>query len=144
MNPLGTFNVAVAALIEKDEKILITKRSATRDHAPNEWEAGITGRIGQNESMEEALIREVKEEIGLTVEIVTPYRVFHFYRGKEKTEHQGVNFWCKYVGGEVQLDLTEQSEYKWVTPEEALRYINEEDVKKSLEYFLEFKKHYTP
>lgn len=142
MNPIGTFNVAVAALIEKDGKILITKRSATRDHAPNEWEAGITGRIGQNESMEEALRREVQEEIGLTVEIVTPYRVFHFYRGTEKAEHQGVNFWCKYVRGEVQLDMNEQTEYKWVTPEDALKYINEEDVKKSLHYFLEFKKHY--
>lgn len=143
MNLVGIFHVAVAALIEKDGKILITKRAANRDHAPNEWEAGITGRVGQNESMEESLVREVKEETGLIVKIITPFEVFHFYRGKEKVEHQGVNFWCTYVSGEVQLDLNEQSEYKWMTPEESLNFIGEEDVKESLQYFLEFKKHFS-
>ncbi len=45
MNQVGVFNVAIAALIEKDGKILITKRSPNRDHGANEWEAGITGSL---------------------------------------------------------------------------------------------------
>jgi mutator protein MutT len=143
MNPIGIFNVAVAAIIEKDGKILITKRSPTRDHAPNEWEFGITGRVGQNENMEEALHREVKEEIGIEVEIITAFRTFHFYRGKEKAEHQGVDFWCMYKSGKVTLDTNEQVDFKWVTPEEALNYVTEPGVIEEVKQFIEFKKHYT-
>jgi mutator protein MutT len=142
MNKVGIFNVAVAVIIERGDQILITRRSATREHDPNVWEAGITGRVDQNETCEEAAIREVKEEVGLEVELICPFNTFHFYRGKEKIEHQGVNFWSKYIGGEVVLDLQEQSEFKWVTPEEAITYMTNPNVVKELAAFIGFKKHY--
>ena len=142
MNKVGLFNVAVAAIIEKDDKILITKRSPDRDHAPNEWEAGITGRVGQGETCEEAVLREVEEEIGLKIKLITPFATFHFYRGKEKKEHLGVNFWAKYIEGEVILQFEEQVDYKWVTSEEALTYVTDSNVIQELKTFIEFKKHY--
>lgn len=140
MNKVGIFNVAVAVLIEKDDKILITKRSPKRDHAPNEWEAGITGRVDQGETCEEAAIREVKEETGLEIELISPFHTFHFYRGQEKSEHIGVNFWAVYKSGEVVLDTEEQTDFKWVIPEEALDYVINPNVKEEIKSFIHFKK----
>jgi NAD+ diphosphatase len=142
MNKVGVFNVAVAVVIENDDKILITKRSPNRDHSPNEWEAGITGRVDQGETCEGAAYREVNEEVGLEIELISPFATFHFYRGKEKAEHLGVNFWARYKSGEVVLQQEEQVEYKWVSPQEALQYVTEPNVIKEVKKFIEFKKRY--
>jgi NADH pyrophosphatase NudC (nudix superfamily) len=143
MNKVGVFNVAVAVLIQKGEKILITKRASTREHEPNEWEPGITGRVDQHESCEEAALRETKEELSINIELIAPYNTFHFYRGKEKAEHLGVSFWAVYKSGEIVLDTTEQSEYKWVSPEEAMTYLTNSNVIEDVKKFIAFKKSYT-
>jgi 8-oxo-dGTP diphosphatase len=130
----GIFHVAAEAIIEKEGKILITKRSEKRDHAPGEWET-LTGRVENGESFQDAVKREVKEEVSLEVEIVQPYDTFHFYRGAERVEHLGVSFWCKYKSGEVVLDTNEQSDYKWVTTEEALSIITDENIRSSIQKF---------
>ncbi len=142
MSKIGIFNVAVAVLIEKDDKILITKRGPNRDHAPNKWEAGITGRVDQGETCEQAVLRETKEELNIEIELIAPFTTFHFYRGQEKIEHLGVSFWSKYKDGKIKLNKTEQVEYKWVTPQESLNYITDPNVIKEVKLFLEFKKHY--
>lgn len=143
MNKIGIFNVAVAVIIEKDDKILITKRSPNRDHGANEWEAGITGRVDQGETFEEAALREAGEEIGLKIKLIAPFSTFHFYRGQEKAEHLGVNLWAKHESGEVVLQLAEQVEYKWVTPEEAMIHVTNTNVIESVKKFIDFKQHYS-
>ena len=143
MNKIGIFNVAVAAIIEKGDLILITKRSPNRDHAPNEWEAGITGRVDQGETCEIAILREAKEELGIEIELITPFRTFHFYRGNEKAEHLGVNFWTQYKSGDIKLNMLEQTEYKWVQPEEALKHVTDKSIIDEVKTFIKFKKHYT-
>jgi 8-oxo-dGTP diphosphatase len=130
--PPGVFNVAVEGVVIKDGKMLITQRSFERPHAPGEWEI-LTGRVDQGETFEEAVKREVTEEVGLDVEVMEPFNTFHFFRGSEKAEHLGVSFICKYTKGEVKLDKTEQIDFKWVTPEEALELIKDPSIRASVE-----------
>jgi 8-oxo-dGTP diphosphatase len=130
----GTFHCAAEAIVEKDGLILIAQRSHELDHSPGEWET-LTGRVEAGESFGDAAKREVKEETGLEVTVVKPYDTFHFYRGSEKVEHLGVSFWCKYVSGEVVLDKIEQIDYKWVTPDEAIAIIKDDNIKESIRKF---------
>lgn len=130
----GTFHCAAEAIVEKDGLILVTQRSPKYDHQPGEWET-LTGRVEAGETFEAAAKREVKEETGLEIEVVKPYNTFHFYRGPEKVEHLGVSFWCKYRGGEVVLDQSEHTDYKWVTPDEAIALIKDESIRSSLKEF---------
>jgi len=130
--PPGIFNVAVEGIVIKDGKILITQRSYDRSHAPGEWEI-LTGRVDQGETFEEAVKREVKEEVGLEVEVQEPINTFHFYYGPENAEHLGVSFLCKYVSGEVTLDKNEQIGFKWASPEEAEKLIKDKSILSSIQ-----------
>lgn len=62
---MKTLNV-VAAIIHKDNKILATKRGY--GEFINQWEFP-GGKIEENETKEEALIREIKEELNIEIEI---------------------------------------------------------------------------
>lgn len=128
MGKPGVFGCAVEAVIVNDGKILITQRSFERSHAPGEWEI-LTGRVDQGESFEQAAKREVKEEVGLDVDVLQPFNTFHFFRGPEKVEYLGITFLCKYLGGEVVLDKNEQINFKWATPSEALELIKDESIR---------------
>ena len=62
---MKTLNV-VAAIIHKDNKILATKRGY--GEFINQWEFP-GGKMEENETKEEALIREIKEELNVEIEI---------------------------------------------------------------------------
>jgi 8-oxo-dGTP diphosphatase len=108
----GKFLVVVAFLIERNDQILLLRRSMAKDHAPGEWEVG-SGRVRQRESALEAVVREAREETGLEVHVVRPLDTFHFYRGKSQVETIGVTFHCRATRGELTLS-PEHIEAKWV------------------------------
>ena len=101
----------VAAIIKKQDKIFITRRSY--GEFADMWEFP-GGKIELGESREEALIREVKEELELDInnlEYLTTveydYPNFHF------TMHC---FICEICGGELVLNA--HNDAKWVSLEE--------------------------
>src|SRR5687768_14110960 len=73
--------VVVGGVVIKDNKILIIQRSADEDNYPNLWELP-SGKREDFESSEVAVVREVKEETGLTVKVVKPISVFEFKNEK--------------------------------------------------------------
>ncbi|MHA1203089.1 MAG: NUDIX domain-containing protein [Candidatus Heimdallarchaeaceae archaeon] len=110
--------VGMAAVIEKDEKYLILKRSKERDFEPEAWET-VTGRLEKDESPVMGVQREIMEETGLKAEVIFPLDVGFFYRGGKEFPMVFISFYCKYIEGEVEITW-EHSEYKWISLDEAI------------------------
>lgn len=64
--PVGGFHRAVAALMVEDGRVLMVRRGPTRDWAPDRWDLP-GGHIEQDETEHEALVREAREELGITL-----------------------------------------------------------------------------
>ncbi|GAA0397952.1 hypothetical protein GCM10009133_03680 [Cocleimonas flava] len=58
--------VAVAAIINQDKEVLIAKRSKDQ-HQGNKWEFP-GGKVEANETSQEALHREIMEELGIDIQ----------------------------------------------------------------------------
>jgi len=114
------------AIIRKSNKFLFVKRSEYIETAKGYW-CPVSGRIEGDETQEEALKREVMEEVGLNIEAV----------GKICTipSHDNqflLHFWTtKIVSGNAKVSSNEATEIKWVTLEEMkmLRPTFEEDIR---------------
>lgn len=66
---LGLFHATVHIWFYTDNgQILMQKRGAQKETFPNHWDVSVAGHIHAGESIEEAVIREVHEEIGLIVD----------------------------------------------------------------------------
>lgn len=110
---MPAFRVAFKAIIRKNNKILVIKRSAKEDVFENLWDIP-GGRMNFGESPHEALIREIYEETGIKVNISTPFTVWSFM-ASEDLQVIGITMLANYVSGDVQLS-EEHTEYKWIEP----------------------------
>jgi isopentenyldiphosphate isomerase len=50
-----------------DRKVLLQKRASVKTVFPNLWDVSVAGHIGAGEKISAAAIREIKEEIGITI-----------------------------------------------------------------------------
>lgn len=66
----GKFNYRVGAIIIKDSKVLVVKNSKAS------YYYSVGGRVKFNETTQDAVLREVREELGINMEIDRPL-VFH-------------------------------------------------------------------
>lgn len=110
------FYLAVKGIIRRpDGKILVLKRSATDDHLPEAWET-VGGGMDREESPQDALAREIREETGLTASVSEPFHVFTFRKqtGEFKV---GITFLCDTEDDTVTLS-EEHSDYRWINPQE--------------------------
>ena len=126
--------VAITAIIIKDGKYLITRRSPNKKRFPGMWTVP-GGRLEASDYqalpkdtkfywynvLERVLVREVKEEVGITiknVEYLTSLATVH----KDGSPSIVVSCIADYDGGGVVLQKEEADDYKWVTTEEAKEY----------------------
>ncbi len=106
----------VAALIWRGEKFLACRRPANKARGLL-WEF-VGGKVERGETKEEALVRECREELNITV---SPQKVFaevtHEY--SDVTVHLTL-FECTIAAGEPQK--LEHSDIRWITPAEIPHY----------------------
>lgn len=99
------------AVIFYENRILAVQRGLSQDLS-GKWEFP-GGKVEQNESEEECLIREIKEELGLDIQLGK--RLSSVEYAYEKSPIRLIPFIASIFGGE--LILTEHQAYKWLTPE---------------------------
>ncbi|MEL4307592.1 NUDIX hydrolase [Joostella sp. CR20] len=64
----GLFHPTVHVWMYTDEKqVLLQKRAPNKDTYPNKWDVSVAGHISAGETPEVSAVREVQEEIGLTI-----------------------------------------------------------------------------
>ena len=103
----------IAAILKKDGKYLVGKRSSWKKIAPGYW-CPVFGGIETGETEEAAVIREVFEELCVRVEPIKKIRAM------DTNDHTGTIHWwyVKILSGEPTLANNEHSELRWVTIEE--------------------------
>ena len=131
---IGQFMCGIGVLVwdQKADEFLLLKRSETKDFGAGLWEC-VTGRVDQGEGFEDAAHREVKEELGVSIELLEILGTTHFYRGAERPEYELIGI--VYLGSIEQRDSIkisqEHSEYRWVTSEEAATLISSTETSES-------------
>jgi len=58
-----------------EEKIYLQKRGLMKDESPGLWACSVSGHVDYGETYDEACIREIEEEVGITVTSV-PKKIF--------------------------------------------------------------------
>ena len=109
-------DVVAAVIKDKEGKILITKRNLKKDQG-GLWEFP-GGKIESNETREEAIIREIKEELDVDIK-VDRYLAEKVFEYPEKTINL-IALECFIVNGKIKL--MEHEDYKWVNKEELDNY----------------------
>ena len=107
----------VAALIQKNSKILIARRSTGDPNVFGKWEFP-GGKVEPNENEFRAIEREIKEEFELDI-IAKKFIVNNICEYPTKTVDLRL-YECEYLSGDFKLH--DHSKYKWVDKSEILEY----------------------
>jgi len=100
------------AIIEHENKTLVVQRSESMK-LPLKWEFP-GGKIEDNETDEDCIIREIKEELNIEIELFLKLTPIKF---KYPTfEINLIPFVAKYLAGN--LKLTEHKKHSWLTKDE--------------------------
>lgn len=124
--------VAVGAIVVKDEKILLVKRNK----APHKdlW-AIPGGSVELGETLQEAAEREVLEEIGLNIKAKEPVHTFDLIerddRGAVRFHYVIVDLSAEYIKGEIR-PADDALDARWFAPEDLTHIAISESTRKLL------------
>jgi len=125
--------VIAGVVVVDDGKILIVQRSADEDIFPNLWEFP-SGKKEPMEKVEEAAMREAKEETGLDVKIGKPVYVFNFGWEKEDEIRDATEIvFLATVEGIPEVKISsEHQNFAWVDKAEIENYNASKETKEAV------------
>ena len=106
------------AIVTRDGRFLLLKRSATDESNPNRW-ALPGGHCDDGETPIQGLIRELKEETDLDTKPIYCIKLHSMPHTKGRTIHF---YWVTKSKGDVLLKDGEHSQYIWCTAKGSCMY----------------------
>ena len=107
----------VAALIKKEDKILIARRATGDSNVYGKWEFP-GGKVEKDETEENAIEREIKEEFDMNIKAIR-FITNNICEYPTRTIDLRL-YECKYLGGEFKLH--DHLEYAWININDLLKY----------------------
>ena len=107
--------IIVKGIIIYKNKVLLLKRSEKDEINPGNWEF-VGGKVEFGEELEEALEREIMEEISMDIHID---KILYATSYRRRPDRQAFIIVYKCIAKDKKVLLSEEhSEYKWVNKEE--------------------------
>lgn len=129
---------ATKAFIVHQEKILIVRESQKYETGTNKGKFDVAGgRLKPGERFDESLLREAKEETGLSVRIGKPFFVNEWrplVKG-EQWQIVGVFFECFSDSNKVVLSK-DHDKYVWINPKDYTKYDIIDNLRPAFEAYL--------
>ena len=109
-------NNVVAAIIKKNNQFLIVQRNKNK-HLGLKWEFP-GGKVQESETFEKALLREIKEELNITI-------IIHVKIAEEKYKDHKIDIFlhyylCSHESGKMKL--SEHEAFAWVEKKDFNKY----------------------
>lgn len=122
-----------AGVIINEGKVLIVQRAHNEEMFPDLWEVP-SGKKEELEPIIDCVVREVKEETGLNIEVIKPVYVFNFSweRENEVRDATQILFLAKVVGKADVILSDEHQNYAWVLSSELDKYNLSEETKTAI------------
>jgi 8-oxo-dGTP diphosphatase len=114
-------NIGTAGIIQKNTKILIAQRKKDSWMEPNKWEFP-GGKVEPHETYEDCLIREIQEELGITISIKRLFmKTSHTYmKNNEEFPVTLMVFLADWTTGEARNIDCQDS--KWIDAKELKKF----------------------
>lgn len=103
-------------LFDSDGRLLLQKRAMNKQIQPGKWDTSVGGHISFGETVDTALVRECKEEIGF---MPKKAQLIYKYRMKSSVEEEMVfTFSAVYDGEKIKAQKSEIDEVRFYTAKE--------------------------
>lgn len=132
-------NEIAVFVINRDGLVLLQKRSATKKSNPSRWGSSCAGHVDVSESLEEAALRELKEELGIDID-VSGLHILLLKQLIKRDKNSNIRTWY-YVKTELDLmDFTiqkeELDEIRWFSIEEVISGIGDSNFTFTKDYLV--------
>ena len=104
-------------------EVFLQKRSMKKDRQPGVWDSSVSGHVDSGEDYDTCAVRELREEIGLSV-AQTPERLFKIDACEETDQEFVWVYQCQHEGP-FTLHPDEIDQGGWFTPAEVARWMQE-------------------
>jgi len=88
--------VVHALIFDDTNKLLLQKRSSNKDVAPGLWDTSVGGHVDLGETITQALEREIKEELGITM--INPKFLYSYIHSNHYESELVYSYKCIYKG----------------------------------------------
>lgn len=122
-------NEIAVFFINDKKQVLLQKRSASKKSNPNKW-GSCAGHVDAGESLEDAALREIKEEMGIEF-YLSDLKILLEKEIKIRESNSHIVYWyyinCNLSESDFNIQEEELSEVKWFSIDEIINMIKQKD-----------------
>lgn len=122
------FHRAVHILVfNRAGEIYAQRRSPAKDTYPNRWTTSCSGHVDAGEAYDTAAVRELREELGITIESPDALALVFTESPCRATGYEFIQVYRLTWDGEITFDPEEISEGQWFAPDELDKAISQSE-----------------
>ena len=103
-------------IFHPDGRLLLQKRSLTKDREPGRWTSSVSGHVNSKEDYDTAMHREIPEEIGVPASTCKDFQKVKQFPASQETDQEFVWLYQAVHPGPFQPDPQEVASLDWFFP----------------------------